>query len=92
MLRWLDAYDPVLAQHWHDAEGPKPFTCSTLIGGKRTGKDNQTFGADATYWFRVTSLEPTVSAALQAQIAAPPEAVDLDGSAFKVIVRVRRVW
>lgn len=79
LLRWLDATDPALARHWHDADGPKPFTCSSLIGGGRLDRDGfRRLMPDRTYWLRFTSLDPAISAALLARCAQPPASVELD--------------
>ncbi len=85
LLRWLSEHDPALAQQWHDMDGPKPFTCSTLIGATRTGLNVRQVTPNVTYWLRLTSLDPTVSALLLAVRDAPPHTVELDGILFEVI-------
>ncbi|GAB4415208.1 MAG: CRISPR-associated endoribonuclease Cas6 [Anaerolineae bacterium] len=85
LLRWLDEADPALAQRWHDADGPKPFTCSSLMGAGRMQADRQrALTPDQTYWLRLTSFDPTVSARLLAVRDDPPPAVELDGVALLV--------
>ncbi len=85
LLRWLDEHDPALAQHWHDADGPKPFTCSSLIGGGRMQPDHtRALSADRTYWLRLTSLDPTISAMLLAHQEHPPASIELDGVTLPV--------
>ncbi len=79
LLHWLEEADPVLARRWHDTDGPKPFTCSSLVGGKRTGQNTRTLVPDQSYWFRLTSLDMEVSTVLQNYLAAPPAEVDLEG-------------
>jgi len=80
LLRWLNEADPALAQTWHDADGPKPFTCSSLIGaGRMQGDHLRALTPENTYWLRLTSLDPTVSARLLAVCDDPPPTVELDG-------------
>lgn len=79
LLRWLGEHDPALAQGWHDADGPKPFTCSTLVGARREGQNVRTLAPQHSYWLRLTGLDPAVSAVLLAQQAHPPAAIELDG-------------
>lgn len=80
LLRWLSEKDPALAQRWHDADGPKPFTCSSLVGGGRMQQNmTRSLSPDRTYWLRLTSLDPAVSAALIAYRDQPPATLELDG-------------
>lgn len=79
LLRWLHETDPTLARQWHDADGPKPFTCSPLIGEGRMGRDGvRRLTPERTYWLRLTSLDPAISAALLARQAQPPVSIELD--------------
>lgn len=79
LLRWLDETDPALARQWHDADGPKPFTCSSLIGGGRMGRDGfRPLTPERAYWLRLTSLDPAISAALLARVEQPPASIELD--------------
>ncbi len=82
--RWLASVDPALAVRWHDAEGVKPYTCSTLVGGKRLGENTRAVDPEHTSWFRLTGLSTEVSAALLQVAAAPPPEVELEGVAFAV--------
>lgn len=85
LLRWLNQADPALAQHWHDADGPKPFTCSSLIGaGRMQGDHLRALSPEHTYWLRLTSLDPTISARLLALCDDPPPTVELDGVTLPV--------
>jgi len=84
LLRWLDEHDPALARQWHDTDGPKPFTCSTLIGATRAGQNVRQVTPDGTYWLRLTSLDPTISAYLLAVRDNLPPAVELDGVLFQL--------
>ncbi len=84
LLRWLDAHDAALARRWHEADGPKPFTCSTLLGAKRSAANTRQLEPEHDYWFRLTAFEPEVSAALTVRAQHPPRAVDLDGVILSV--------
>ena len=84
LMRWLSDADAALAQHWHDAGGPKPFTCSTLVGGRRTGSNARALTPDRPVWLRFTALDPAVAAALLARAADPPASIELDGIALPV--------
>ena len=78
LLRWLDEHDPALARRWHEADGPKPFTCSTLIGGQRIEDNARALSPAQTYWLRMTALDPAIAGVLLARAAQPPDAVELD--------------
>jgi len=84
LLRWLDDHDAALARRWHEADGLKPFTCSTLLGAKRAGPNARLLEPERDYWFRLTAFEPEVSAALAARAQQPPQAVNLDGAILRV--------
>lgn len=84
MLRWLDTYDAALAKQWHDTDGVKPYTCSTLIGTNRISKNECEVTPESDLWFRITAFEPTVCEALLARASAPPKTVDIDGQIFTV--------
>ncbi|MBN1964765.1 MAG: CRISPR system precrRNA processing endoribonuclease RAMP protein Cas6 [Anaerolineae bacterium] len=79
LLRWIGEQDDALARHWHDQDGPKPFTCSTLIGARRTGPNMLALSPDRPCWLRFTALDPAISVILAARRDAPPESVELDG-------------
>ncbi len=84
LMQWLDADDSALAKQWHEIDGPKPFTCSTLVGAKRSGPNVRTLTPENTYWLRLTSLDPTISAMLLDRNAEPPETIELDKTVFMV--------
>ena len=84
LLRLIDAHDPALAQEIHDSDGPKPFTCSTVIGGRRQGKHAREYTPDRPAWVRFTGLTTAVSTHLLRLAANPPTAVELDGHIFQV--------
>lgn len=85
LLRWLDAYDAVLAKRWHDDNGLKPFTCSALVGGKQLDSNTRLLLPEHEYWFRLTALDTEIAAALRARAAHPPKTVDLDGLLLPVV-------
>ena len=84
LMRWLDESDPALARHWHDADGHKPFACSTLVGARRDGQNRRAVSPEKPYWFRLTSLDAAVSAVLRERLTRPPDVAELDGVAFRV--------
>ena len=82
--RWLASLDSALAARWHDAEGVKPYTCSTLVGGNRLGENTRAVDAEHTAWFRLTGLATEVSTALLQLASSPPSEVELEGITFAV--------
>ena len=83
LLRLLDERDPALAAELHDGEGPKPFTCSELVGGRKRG-ETQWLAPEQTAWVRYTGLTEPVSRQLLALAAEPPETVELDRQTLRV--------
>lgn len=79
-LRWLDARDPVLAKHWHDSQGLKPYTCSTLIC-----PNSRTMQCGDEAWFRITTLEKGVTSILYDYLERPPHAIIIGETAFDVL-------
>lgn len=79
LLRWISEQDEVLARHWHDQDGPKPFTCSTLVGARRAGPNTLALTPDRPCWLRFTALDPAIAAILLARRDAPPDSIELDG-------------
>jgi CRISPR-associated endoribonuclease Cas6 len=84
LLRWLDAHSATLARRWHDSDGPKPYTCSSLIGGKPTHNKAIELTPDGEYWFRVTALIDEVGEVLKQRVQHPPQSVDIDGIILNV--------
>ena len=77
----LGAVDPALATRLHDAEGPKAFTVSDLLGRPAGGP----VPAGQPCALRLTSLDPTLSALLRDRILpALPAQLHLGGHAFAV--------
>ncbi|NJO85068.1 MAG: CRISPR system precrRNA processing endoribonuclease RAMP protein Cas6 [Blastochloris sp.] len=79
-LRWLDARDPVLAKHWHDSQGLKPYTCSSLIC-----PNSRTIQCGDDAWFRITTLEKGVTNILRDYLEQPPNAVMIGETPFEVL-------
>ncbi|RME51779.1 MAG: CRISPR system precrRNA processing endoribonuclease RAMP protein Cas6 [Caldilineae bacterium] len=79
-LRILDRHDPALAARIHDdPQAARPFTVSSLWGGRITAGEPLTL--------RLTALSDPMAAALQRAIAgplAPGSSVELDGRLFTV--------
>jgi len=84
LLRWLDEANPDLARRWHDLDGPKPFTCSSLVGAERLLNNSRQLVPQQTYWLRLTSLDPSISDVLLARQNEPPAEIELDGVALAV--------
>ncbi len=84
LLSWLAEADPALAQRWHDAEGPRPYTCSSVIGSRRVSKEQRAFDPEVPAWFRITGLTAEVCAALERLLEAPPPTVEIDRTPFEV--------
>lgn len=84
LLRLLDAADPELAHALHSSNGPKPFTCTTLVGGRRQNRETRLYTPDETAWLRFTGLNEELSDHLRRLAETPPLKVDLDGCIFKV--------
>ena len=60
LLRQIAAQDPALAESLHSDDGPKPLTCSDLLGSRR----REQVTPDETYALRYTALTAPVAAAL----------------------------
>jgi len=82
-LRLIDQTDAPLAAALHDGEGPRPFTCSNLVGGRAEGATLH-LAPDLPLWLRFTGLIESVSAHLRRLAEAPPEEVELDGVTLRV--------
>lgn len=81
--RLLDHYNPALAETLHNAEGPKPYTTSNLVLGRRQNHQLNV-QAGQTGWIRLTGLTRDVSGPLLAIATNPPERVELDRVEFAV--------
>ncbi|MEW5961249.1 MAG: CRISPR system precrRNA processing endoribonuclease RAMP protein Cas6 [Chloroflexota bacterium] len=84
LLQLIGARTPALAEALHQGDGPRPYTVSNLVIGKRTGGSLQVEAGQAG-WLRFTGLNPEVSQQLQALAAAPPETATLNGHLFTVV-------
>ena len=85
LLRAVAQHDPALAQALHDADGPRPFTASSLLGPRVQGRPR----ADAVHRLRFTALTPAVAQALlharQQGLLAPQQRLELAGWVFRVL-------
>lgn len=84
-LATLRQVDPALAAALHDGDGPKPLTCSGLLGA-RSGAAGTEVAAGQSCSVRVTGLSPAVSQALAAGLLEdPPASWELDEHPFQVV-------
>lgn len=84
LLQYLDGLDAELTQQLHDSQGPKPFTCSSLVGGQRSDNRTRQYTPDNPSWFRITGLTAQLSNHLQRLADDPPKRLELDGHLFNV--------
>ena len=83
-LRRLEEVAPGLGDVAHAGEGPKPLTCSSLLGHLPRGGQSL-IRAGETVQVRVTGLEERISRALLAGLMEqPPATWELDGEVFRV--------
>ena len=80
LLQRIAAQDPHLATLLHDEEGPKPLTCSDLLGPRRNGA----ISPEQTYTLRYTALIAPVAEAL-ANAFTPGETLTFEGVDFSVL-------
>lgn len=80
LLRAVDAADPALAAQLHDETGPKPFTCSSLMG-KRPAAQGALDPA-TPYTLRYTALTDDLARVLERW--EPGSQIELDGILFEV--------
>ena len=83
-LRLLAADSPERAEALHSGEGLRPFTCSSLVGGRRQGKV-MTVKPDQPCFVRFTAFEPELAGWLASLPGRLPESVELDGQPFHVV-------
>lgn len=76
--------DPQLAEALHEENAPRPFTCSTLMGGPL--KEGLVPGR--RYWLRLTALQKELAGLLLAEAAegalAPGKRIELDYLPFRI--------
>ena len=87
-LRLLAADAPDRAEALHSGEGLRPFTCSTLVGGRRQGK-LMTVKPDQPCFVRFTAFEQELANWLAALPGRLPATVELDGQSFNVVRAAR---
>jgi CRISPR-associated endoribonuclease Cas6 len=83
LLRLILGRDAALASALHDGDGPKPFTVSNLVLGKRAAGSLHV-QAGQSGWLRFTGLTEPVSSHLAELARQPPESAELDGHRFNV--------
>ncbi len=80
LLQRVAARDPVLATQMHDDTGPKPLTCSDLLGPRR----REQVLPEQTYTLRYTALTAPVAAAL-ADAFAVGDTLTFEGVDFEIV-------
>lgn len=86
LLRLIAAQNPDLAGRLHEGEsGPRPFTCSTLVGMRRQGEGSASVEPEGRYWLRFTGLSDEVSDFLSSLALTPPDVAELDNVPFRVL-------
>jgi len=84
-LERLSEREPALVERLHAGDGPKPITCSGLLG-LPPEPGNVTVAAGRRYAVRVTGLTDEVSAALEAALVRErPAGWPLHGQPFRVL-------
>ena len=76
LLRLVGFQKPTLVAELHDGQGPKPFTASNLVLGRRRGSSRYIEAGD-NGWVRFTGLAEEVSRSLLPVATSPPDAVEL---------------
>lgn len=79
LLARLAEIDAALAEALHESQGPKPFTCSDLMGSR----ENRAVLPDLPYTLRYTALAAPVSGALAAAFAVG-DILTFEGVDFRV--------
>jgi len=80
LLRAIAQARPELAQALHDEAGPRPFTCSSLLGARKEGA----VMPDTAYTLRYTALTAELAEVLPALFQAAPLEIELDEVPFVV--------
>jgi CRISPR-associated endoribonuclease Cas6 len=86
LLRAVDAANPALAAQLHDESGPKPFTCSSLLGS-RSDKLG-TLDPKSAYTLRYTALTDDICHVLDNWDTS--SGIELDNVMFDVTDRIDR--
>jgi len=82
-LRLIAERDASLAGELHDGAAPRPFTCSSMVGGSPQGPMLR-LAPGTQAWLRFTGLTAPVSQHLLGIAANPPAEVELDGQVLAV--------
>jgi CRISPR-associated endoribonuclease Cas6 len=84
-LSYMAEDDPALAESLHNSDERKPFTCSTLIGGRRGDAPfTSVYQPEQPVWFRLTGLTPAVGRQLQRLAETAPSTIELHHTPFTV--------
>lgn len=84
VLNQFNRIDGTLARAAHEGNGPKPLTCSSLIGAQARGRSLFVQAGDRCA-LRVTGLTPEISKGLLAVLVASPPAIwRIHGCSFAV--------
>lgn len=67
LLKWISGFDAPLAQALHDGDGPRPVTCSSLLGITPTAT-GLPVRAGAQYSVRLTSLDALLSQKIEERL------------------------
>ncbi len=84
-LKLVAEQDPALAQRLHEPNQERPFTVSDVWGEGVRRQGSSSFFPEKTYFLRITSISPTLSAFLQERLLADPlPTLELAGLPFQV--------
>lgn len=79
LLRAIGQAKPDLARQLHDESGPRPFTCSSLMGARQAGAVTP----DTAYILRYTALTAELAGLLPG-LFAPRSEIELEGVPFVI--------
>ena len=82
-MRLIAENDSGLAERLHAPNERRPFTCSTLWGGRRRGKSLM-LAPDSSHYLRFTGLTEEVSDHLQRWAESPPPDIEIEGAKLDV--------
>ena len=82
LLNWVQEDNPHLAKSLHDDRPIKPYTCSTLWGGRGLSRGQIQVEPERTYRLRFTTLSSELTSSLLSFLSSPPESVELDRHTF----------
>ncbi len=83
LLRLVAEDDPDLAERLHAPDARRPFTCSTLWGGRRQGRSLVLEPGEPVF-LRYTGLSEEVSRRLERMAERPPDRIEVEGHPLAV--------